>query len=326
MPGRAITAALSAVWNGKGNDLLETSGKTSRTTGELPAGVTIVGNPYSGAVDNLSRVKSLAAALQAEGLQVQLAWSFDELESQAAEPDFARQCRAVVAAGGDGTFNCLINRRIPAPLAMYPLGNENLFARQFGYSSDPRLMARVIAAGKTKAIDLGIAGERRFSIVASAGFDGDAAHRLAQWRQKSDRLKRVRSLNYLWPIVAAAFRYRYPRIEIDADGRRVSGALAMIFNLPQYANDLPLAPDSRADDGLLDWLVFARPGSVPLMRYALKVWRGRHRGCADIYFGRAKKIQLACQQPVPLEIDGEAAGFAPIDVRVEPAAIEIVVP
>ncbi len=52
-------------------------------------------------------------------------------------------------------------------------------------------MVRMLAAGKTKAIDLGRAGERRFGIVADAGFDGDTAHRLARWRQTSGRLERV---------------------------------------------------------------------------------------------------------------------------------------
>lgn len=299
---------------------------TSIPPGDRPRGVAILGNPYSGARDNRARINALAAALRAEGLEVCLIWSLDELASAAAEPDFAATRRAVVAAGGDGTLNCLINRQIPVPLAMYPLGNENLFARQFGYSADPQAMARTIAVGRTKAIDVGRAGDRRFAIVASAGFDGDTAHRLAEWRRTSDRLKRVRSLNYLRPIVTAAFRYQYPPLDIEVDGQQLRGSLAMVFNLPQYANHLPLAPDALGDDGQLDWLVFARPGSVRLMRYALQVWMGRHRGSADVFYGRAKRIRLACQQPVPMEIDGEAAGFAPIEIDVEPSAIEIVVP
>jgi diacylglycerol kinase family enzyme len=298
----------------------------STSPGERPRGVTILANPYSGARDNPARIGALAAAMRAEGLEPFPIWSLDELFSAATEPDFAATQRAVVAAGGDGTFNCLINRPIPVPLAMYPLGNENLLARQFGYTSDPQWMARMIAAGKTQAIDLGRAGERRFGIVASAGFDGDTAHRLARWRERAGRLKRVRSLNYLRPIVESACLYRYPMLEIEADGQQICGALAMVFNLPQYANSLPLAPDALADDGLLDWLVFARPGSVPLMRYALQVWRGNHRGCEGVYFGRAKRIQINCQTPAPMEIDGEAAGFAPIEISVEPAAIEIFVP
>ncbi|HEV7221498.1 MAG TPA: diacylglycerol kinase family protein [Pirellulales bacterium] len=298
----------------------------SHQSGYDRRGVAIVGNPYSGANDNLARIKALAWELRQRGIEVRQVWDLDELAAATAEPDFARQFRAVVAAGGDGTLNCVINRRVPVPLAMFPLGNENLFARQFDQSSDPRTAAATIAAGKTLPVDLGRAGDRLFSIVASAGFDGDAAHRLAEWRRRSDRLKRVRSLSYLRPIATAALRYRYPIVEVEADGQRRKGALVMVFNLPQYANHLPLAPDARVDDGLLDWLVFARPGSVPLMRYALDVWRGRHRDRPDVFFGRAKRVLLSCQEPTPLEIDGEAAGFAPVEIEAVPAAIDVIVP
>ena len=294
--------------------------------GDEPRQVAIVGNPYSGASDNQARIKALANELRSRGFEVRMIWQLDELRQATSEPDFARQFRALVAAGGDGTLNCAINCRIPVPLAMFPLGNENLFARQFRHSSDPGTAAAMIAAGKTQAVDLGRAGDRLFSIVASAGFDGEAAHRLAQWRKTADRLKRVRSLSYLRPIATAAFRYRYPILDIEVDGRRLQGALAMIFNLPQYANDLPLAYDALADDGLLDWVVFARPGSMTLIHYALDVWRGRHRDRPDVYYGRAKRIVLSCREPVPLEIDGEAAGFAPIEIEVVSGAIDVLVP
>jgi len=298
---------------------------TSSESGDEPHGVAIVGNPYSGASDNQARIKALAGELQSRGLDVRMIWDLGELREATADPNFARQFRALVAAGGDGTLNCVINSRIPVPLAMFPLGNENLFARQFGHSPDPKAAAAMIAAGKTQAIDLGRAGDRLFSIVASAGFDGEAAHRLAQWRQDAGRLKRVRSLSYLRPIAAAAFRYRYPILDVEVDGRRLQGALAMVFNLPQYANDLPLAYDALGDDGLLDWVVFAKPGSMTLIHYALDVWRGRHRKRADVFYGRAKRVVLSCQQPVPVEIDGEAAGFAPLEIEVVPAAIEVIV-
>jgi len=91
---------------------------TSSLSGDRPRGVTILGNPYSGAKDNLARIRALSMAMQSRGLEVRLAWSLDELSEAAAEPDFAQHYRAVVAAGGDGTLNCLINRQIPVPLAM----------------------------------------------------------------------------------------------------------------------------------------------------------------------------------------------------------------
>ena len=194
------------------------------------------------------------------------------MEAFRRQPDFGSEYRCVVAAGGDGTLNRAINYRLPVPLAVLPLGNENLFARQFGFTTDPALLAGKIARGQTRTIDLGRAGQRLFGVVASAGFDGDVAHRLADWRQGGSHLKRVGSHSYLLPIATTMCFYPFPTVELDADGQRFEGALAMVFNVPRYALGLRLCPDALPDDGYLDWIVFGKPG-----RMRLAPLRGRCR-------------------------------------------------
>lgn len=288
--------------------------------------VIVVANPYSGRRENRSCVEALAAAIGDQGLACRVIWQLPELAEVAADPEAAQKYRAVVAAGGDGTLNHVINLQTRLPVFMFPLGNENLFAQQFEGGRDPRRAAEILAAGATQAIDLGRAGQRLFVIVASAGFDGDTAHRLARWRERADGLRRVRSLSYAAPIVAAAFGYRYPLLDVEADGRRVRGALCMVFNVPRYTSKLLLTPDADPADGLLDWVVFERPGSLPLARYALAVWLRRHQRRSDVQYGQAKRIRLTASEPVPLEIDGEAADFAPIEIVVVPGALRVVVP
>jgi diacylglycerol kinase (ATP) len=293
---------------------------------DLPRGVIVVANPYSGARENRQHVDELLAALRARDLRPRAIWQLDELHEAAATPGFAEEYRAIIAAGGDGTLNRVINQQTGLPLLMFPLGNENLFAQEFGCPSDPQQAADVVAAGRTRAIDLGRAGSQLFSIVASAGFDGEVAHRLARWRKDSSSLKRVGDLSYAQPILESAYHYRYPMLEIDADGQKVTGALAMIFNLPRYCYRLPLAPAAVGDDGLLDWIVMQRGGPLPLASYAISTLLNRLHERSDVTHGRAKKIRLTGPEPVPLEIDGEAAGFAPIDVEVVPAALRVLVP
>ncbi|HWB10835.1 MAG TPA: diacylglycerol kinase family protein [Pirellulales bacterium] len=293
---------------------------------EPPRGVVIVANPYSGAKENRACVEALVAALYQRRLEPRVIWDLNELAEVAADAGSPQRYRVVVAAGGDGTLNRVINLQRTLPVFMFPLGNENLFSRQLGLCCDPQHAADAVADGRTEKIDLGRAGERLFSIVASAGFDGDAAHRLAHWRKRDDRLRRVWSVDYALPMLNAARHYRYPPIDVDADGRKVRGALCMVFNIPQYASRLPLAFDADPHDGLLDWLVFEKPGNLPLMGYALSVWLNRHRQREDVHHGRARRVVLASSEPVPLEIDGEAADFAPVTIEVVPDAIRVIVP
>jgi diacylglycerol kinase (ATP) len=298
----------------------------SEEAGRSPRSVIIVANPYSGAKENRTRVEALVGALRQRHVECRVIWDLCELVKVTADPSSADRYRAVVAAGGDGTLNQVINLQSRLPVFMFPLGNENLFSRQFHCCGDPQHAADVLAAGQTRLMDLGRAGERLFAIVASAGFDGDAAHRLARWRKQSDRLRRVGNIHYALPMLKSAWQYRYPLIDVDADGEKVKGALCMVFNMPQYASRLPLAFDADPHDGLLDWVVFEKPGSVPLMRYALAVWLKRHRQRGDVRYGRARRIALTSSEPVPLEVDGDAADFAPIVIEVVPDAMRVVVP
>lgn len=292
----------------------------------LPPGVIIVANPYSGAKENERIVAALEASLRQHQLEPRVIWQLAELAEVGAEPSAAEVYRAVVAAGGDGTLNRVINLQSRLPIYPFPLGNENLFSRQFDCCCEPAHAAAVLAAGQTRSLDLGRARDRLFAIVASAGFDGDAAHRLARWRQQEAGLRRVRSFSYAAPILASAWQYRYPLLDIDADGRQLRGALCMVFNMPQYANRLPLAHDADPHDGLLDWVLFEKPGNLPLVRYALSVWLNRHRRRSDVRYGRARRIVLAAAEPVPMEIDGEAADFAPVVIEVAAGAAQVVVP
>ena len=171
----------------------------------------------------------------------------------------------------------MLNERLPLPIAVLPLGNENLFARYFGHRRDPEAVARAIVAGQVRAIDLGSFNGQLFSIVVSAGFDGEVAHRLARWRSPGYSFATRQQPRYVAPLVGAACSYRYPLVDLNADGQNVRGVLAMVFNLPAYCLRLQLVPDAVCDDGLLDWVVFTRPGRIPLASYALSVVLGRHQ-------------------------------------------------
>jgi YegS/Rv2252/BmrU family lipid kinase len=287
--------------------------------------VAIVANPFSGARRNAELVGELVAALESQGLEPQKIERLEELAANFS-PEVARQYRCLVAAGGDGTLHRVLNQRLPLPIAVLPLGNENLFARYFGHRCDPPAIARAIAAGQVRPIDLGSVNGQLFSIVVSAGFDGEVAHRLARWRHRGTHLRRVNSRAYVGPIVAAACSYQHPLVELNADGQRVSGALAMIFNLPVYCLGLKLAPDAHCDDGRLDWVVFTRPGRLPLASYALSVVLGRHRARSDVVHGRAWRLTIRADSQVPMEVDGEAAGYTPVTVESIPRAVRVILP
>lgn len=297
---------------------------------ELPAGrpwALIAANPYSGIGENEREVARLADALERRGIESQVIWDPTEWAEALKNPERVRSCLCVVATGGDGTVADVINCRPSSlPLAVMPLGAENLFALEFGFKRDAEGLAAAIGAGKCRSVDLGRANGRFFSLMASVGFDADVVHRVARWRSRAKALKRVTRLSYLWPILNAALRYSYPRLTIEADGVTTGGAHAMVFNLPQYGYHLPFAPHARGDDGLLDWIVFERAGFGNLVSYFRDARRSRHLARPDMRHGRARRIRITAAEPVPAQLDGDPAGHTPVEIEVTPAALSIVTP
>jgi diacylglycerol kinase family enzyme len=172
--------------------------------------VLIVQNPTAGSRSGAALVEALTRRLAACGFDVESIHDLARLGSAVGDPG-ASGVRAVVAAGGDGTVSAAVNRTPPdTPLAVLPLGTENLVARYLEHSADPLSLSRRIAHGATVALDAGRAGDRLFLLMAGCGFDADVVRRLHVHRRGH-----IRHLSYVKPIVDSIRSYKYPALRVS---------------------------------------------------------------------------------------------------------------
>lgn len=287
--------------------------------------VAIVGNPFSGAGRNRREAQRLAATLDKQGMPALTVWDRQQRRQLFRHEQINRWCICVVVAGGDGTVADVMSEQPTVPIAVLPLGNENLLAKELGFTAGHEHLVDAILRGDYRPLDLGCVGERRFSIMLTVGLDAQIVHRVAAWRHKGDRTRRVSHRKYVRPGISALLSYRYPRITVEADGQRVSGALAMVFNVPRYALGLPFLSDAVGDDGELDWIVFEKPGLLKSLAYGMAVWRDLHRKRSDVHVGRSASIRITSDSPAPMQIDGDPCGHTPADVSVVRHAVRVVV-
>ncbi len=306
-------------------------------------GVLICANPFSGSGPNRRYVDELVEALSAKGLEPRVVWDIEERLAALVDPTFRSVCRCVVVAGGDGSIGAVVNELDRAgvlatgddqpgvALATLPMGNENLFARHFGFTREPTALAEAIELGRTRRVDLGrVTGSesesagRLFTLMAGVGFDAEVVHRMDRWRTtrgsrgSSGGLRRVRRLSYLPRVVSSSLGYDYPRLTVAVDGRELSGTHLFVFNLPPYGGGLHIAPPGcRGDDGLLDWVLLDRPGLGPLLAYGLSVMRGRHLDRRDVTHGQASTLSVRCGSHAPIQVDGDPAGDTPTVFQVD---------
>ena len=217
----------------------------------------------------------------------------------------------------------MIKRYPGVPLAIFPLGTENLFARYLGIPRSGQAVADIIAAGRIRQIDLGLANGRRFSLMVSCGFDADVIHRL-----HDNRKGHIRKYSYLQPILQSLRKYDYPEIRVilDEAEKPRTGRMALLANLPMYAMHLSIARSAVGDDGLLDLRLFQRGSAFQIIRYIYKVACRRHERLQDVQTAQARRIHIESDVPVPVQIDGDPAGFTPLEIEVLPKALEVLVP
>jgi diacylglycerol kinase family enzyme len=284
--------------------------------------VAIQRNPMSGS-GRRRPLLDFIAALRHYGLRPRLYSNRAELDAALADPPRRAALHGLVAAGGDGTVLDLINRHPDLPVGILPLGTENLLARQFRMPRDGAGAAAVVAHGRLQPLDLGRIGPRRFAIMASFGFDADVMHR-AHLR----RAGHITRLHYVQPIWSALRTYQYPEVRVFADdsAQPVTGKLAIVANLPAYALRLGVAPGARGDDGLLDIRVFQRGSTFDMLRYVCLVALGRHEHQSDVLALQARRIRVESDLPVPIQVDGDPAGYTPCEITIEPGAAQLFVP
>jgi YegS/Rv2252/BmrU family lipid kinase len=241
----------------------------------------------------------------------------------------------IVAAGGDGTVNEVLNGIGDVPdgferarLAVLPLGTVNVFAKELGIPTKPEPAWQVIRRAKEKQIDLpsvefGAAEsrERRFFVqLAGAGLDARAIA-LVSWSLK----KKIGPAAY---VVAGlkALCGKLPRINISAGAEKTSGELVLIGNGRYYGGLFKFFPQADLQDGLLEVCVFPRVSFWTLLRHGPRLLL---RGTLPVHATqiiRAESVTLTGESHIGLQVDGELAGWLPGTFTIRRSALRVIVP
>lgn len=284
--------------------------------------VGILRNPRSGTGRRRHLVLDLVKRLRERGFRPRVFKDREKMACWVADEARRADLACVVAVGGDGTAADVYNRYPGVPFALLPAGTENLLAAQLGFPACGRTVAEMIANGATRKLDLLEVGNRRCALMASVGFDADVIHRLFEMRTGN-----ITRLNYIPLVLASLRKYRYPPLRVwrDDEETPLVTSLAMAFNLPRYGAGLTPARAALADDGRLDVRLFERGSGFQIVRYFIKVALGIHERSPDVISSQATRLRIESDVPVPVQADGDPAGWTPVEIRVLPAALEVFV-
>jgi len=241
----------------------------------------------------------------------------------------------VVAAGGDGTLNEVLNGFGDAPegfrracLGVLPLGTVNVFARELKLPLTPDAAWAALRSGHEIRMDLpqaeftvnGKRERRFFAQLAGAGLDARAIE-LVSWSLK----KKVGPLAY---VVAGlkALRERRPLITAASGATSLAGELILIGNGRLYGGNYQIQPHADPQDGRLDVCVFPRAGWATLARCGFPLLLQGRLPEQMVRRFAATDFTLACDSEAAFELDGELVGPLPVKFSVEREGLRVMAP
>jgi diacylglycerol kinase (ATP) len=284
-------------------------------------------NPNAGSVEGLETLHDALGS-----------WPGAELRATRKEGDARRLARQavmdgtglVVAAGGDGTLNEVVNGLSEnfgkTRLGLLPLGTGNDFARSIHVPADLEGALEILWEGRVRAVDVGHAtfgGESRWFInMAAGGFSGQVS-------EKADEVKeRWGPLAYLRAAAGTLFGLQGFNATFRIDGGEpleLETYNVVVSNGRFVAAGIPVAPHSELDDGLLDLMLVPTTTLPQLARLVPQILLGKHGESDPLIIRELTTLEIESDPPMAFNLDGELIGEGPIRFDVLPRALEVIV-
>jgi diacylglycerol kinase (ATP) len=305
--------------------------------------VRVILNPVAGHGNGLRALPRIERALAAHGLAYDLVRTERpghaiELSRQAALDGYA----VVVAAGGDGTVNEVINGLMAAKgggttspalasLGVLSVGRGNDLANSLGIPLDLEQACRVLVAGQRRRIDIGrvwggrVPEGRYFGNCVGIGFDAIGtieAAKLPRWGGFA---------SFLVAILKTVFLYNHaPLADIEFNGGTITQRSLMISIMNGKrigGGGFIMAPDSLPDDGLLDLCIAEQMSSFAILGMVPRFMKGTQATQKSIKTGRTARVSVTAQDgPLPAQTDGEiiCTEGRRLDVELLPHQLDVI--
>ncbi len=270
-----------------------------------------------------------ALACQQQGQTLEVVWT--ARPGDAASAAAAARDRLVVAVGGDGTANEVVNGLLTGRQTTPP----RFGALLRGTGSDlvrtlpsPRLPGQVPAwlnGRRWRAIDVGRVemplGRRYFVNVADAGIGAEVARRAARGPALMGG-----TLRFLAAAVFSLLVHRNALVSIRLDEGTVESVLArsvVLANGRYFGGGMCVAPQAQPDDGYLDLVLIGDLGRLQGIWRLPLLYQGKHGRLPQVRFALVRRVEIRSTEPVGIEADGELVGGTPAVFEVVPGALEV---
>ena len=242
----------------------------------------------------------------------------------------------VIGCGGDGTLNEIVNglalhqngHRVP--LALLPAGTANVLAKELGLPWDIPRAAEKLVQGEVKDIALGLATpleepekKRYFLSVAGSGPDGMIVYGIDLGLKA-----RVGILAYWWQGAREVFRYKFPHFRVVTNGEKRDVSLVVVGRTKHYGGPFQITTEADLYGDQFEIMAVTTQSGFRYLSYLPTLWMGKLRGTEGIHYWKSDTV--VCEpldsKPVYAQIDGEPLARLPVEFKIVPHGLKLLVP
>ena len=242
----------------------------------------------------------------------------------------------VIACGGDGTLNEIVNGLAAqanghrVPLALLPGGTANILAKELDIPWNIKRAAETLVNGKVREIALGLATpleqperKRYFLSVAGAGPDGMIVYSL-----DLDLKAKLGILAYWLEGAREVFRYDFPKFRVVAGERNLDASLVIVGRTKNYGGPFKITTEADLFEDQFEVMALTTQSGFKYLSYLPTLWFGNLREAEGVHFWKAETlvVEPLDKNPIYAQIDGEPLARLPVEFKIVPRALKLLVP
>lgn len=293
------------------------------TMGENSSLVIMIVNPAARKV-SVRRIRFAVDFLEGRGYKTELLLTKRRGDAEIFARDASKKKPLmIIAAGGDGTINEVINGMAfsDVPLAILPLGTTNVLARELGISMDVEDCLEVALSGAPKDICLGRIEtgtvSRYFCLMAGIGFDGRAVYEM------NPLIKKVSGeAAYFLSGIKNLINYRPDNISVRVNEIDYPAHSTIIGKISRYGGDYRITSDARLSDPFFYSCIFRGRKRSDVLRYVFGVFKGTHLKYKDIEYLKCSSVEITGRAHI--QIDGDYFGVSPARISIVKDALKLI--
>lgn len=294
----------------------------------MKSSIVLIANPIAKKASE-RKIAKASRFLRSKGYEVEVLFTKQRGDAENLAKEISRRNSEllIIAAGGDGTFNEVINGIVGTdiPMAILPMGTTNVLAKELGVPEDVEGAMKIAVSSTPKTVSLGKIYvtrhsplvTRHFCLMAGIGFDGEAVFRI------NEALKKLSGKGaYIYSGIKTLSVFDPSELTFDINGKTYYGYSAIISKSAKYGGNFKITPDARLTAPNLYICLFKGKRRSDIFRYVCGIVAGRHLNFKDIEYLKATSIEV--NGNAHIQIDGDYLGMTPAKIAVASNMLRLV--